>query len=171
MLTLSEIYQWIMENFPYYRQNQQRSAGSVPSLIRLPRVFLPLFASAFFPRPLPFECGKRHSFQMAELHPTLALLQRLLRQSRQVRVLFVSSERRSGFYRTPDKPGKGSFWTLHQLATNMFENGCYLRRQKRFKVQGKEHTGRSKKVCLLFLFHRLFRATIGTTTPIRMVRP
>ena len=31
------------------------------------------------------------------------------------------------------RPGKGSYWALHQEATNMFENGCYLRRQKRFK--------------------------------------
>ncbi|VDN43281.1 unnamed protein product [Gongylonema pulchrum] len=29
MLTLSEIYQFIMDNYAYYRQNQQRSAGSV----------------------------------------------------------------------------------------------------------------------------------------------
>ena len=36
--------------------------------------------------------------------------------------------------RTPDKPGKGSFWSLHPDSGNMFENGCYLRRQKRFKV-------------------------------------
>ena len=37
--------------------------------------------------------------------------------------------------RTPDKPGKGSFWALHPNSGNMFENGCYLRRQKRFKVR------------------------------------
>lgn len=36
--------------------------------------------------------------------------------------------------RTPDKPGKGSFWSLHPDSGNMFENGCYLRRQKRFKI-------------------------------------
>src|SRR5262249_1815133 len=35
--------------------------------------------------------------------------------------------------RGPDRPGKGSYWTLHPDAGNMFENGCYLRRQKRFK--------------------------------------
>ena len=35
------------------------------------------------------------------------------------------------------RPGKGSYWTLHQEATNMFENGCYLRRQKRFKCTSK----------------------------------
>uniref|UniRef100_A0A8C2XG98 Forkhead box A2 n=1 Tax=Cyclopterus lumpus TaxID=8103 RepID=A0A8C2XG98_CYCLU len=39
--------------------------------------------------------------------------------------------------RSPDKPGKGSFWTLHPDSGNMFENGCYLRRQKRFKCDKK----------------------------------
>lgn len=42
------------------------------------------------------------------------------------------------FCRSPDKPGKGSFWTLHEHCGNMFENGCYLRRQKRFKVKERE---------------------------------
>ncbi|CAF1378847.1 unnamed protein product [Rotaria magnacalcarata] len=32
-----------------------------------------------------------------------------------------------------DRLRKGSYWALHQEATNMFENGCYHRRQKRFK--------------------------------------
>ena len=40
--------------------------------------------------------------------------------------------------RSPDKPGKGSYWTLHPDSGNMFENGCYLRRQKRFKCAKKE---------------------------------
>lgn len=40
--------------------------------------------------------------------------------------------------RTPDKPGKGSFWMMHPEANNMFENGCFLRRQKRFKCTQKE---------------------------------
>uniref|UniRef100_A0A1I7SGQ6 Fork-head domain-containing protein n=2 Tax=Bursaphelenchus xylophilus TaxID=6326 RepID=A0A1I7SGQ6_BURXY len=47
--------------------------------------------------------------------------------------------------RTPDKPGKGSFWTLHALCGNMFENGCFLRRQKRFKLPNKERDGRRRK--------------------------
>ena len=40
-----------------------------------------------------------------------------------------------------DKPGKGSFWTLHELCGDMFENGCFLRRQKRFKLPNKEGGG------------------------------
>ncbi|VDM39573.1 unnamed protein product [Toxocara canis] len=92
MLTLSEIYQFIMDNYAYYRQNQQRSAGWQNSI--------------------------RHSLSFNDC--------------------FVKVPR------TPDKPGKGSFWTLHEDCGNMFENGCYLRRQKRFKIgDGKP---RSRKV-------------------------
>lgn len=80
MLTLSEIYQFIMDLFPYYRQNQQRWQNSI-----------------------------RHSLSFNDC--------------------FVKVPR------TPDKPGKGSFWTLHPDSGNMFENGCYLRRQKRFKCE------------------------------------
>ncbi|CAF2332937.1 unnamed protein product [Rotaria sp. Silwood2] len=39
--------------------------------------------------------------------------------------------------RSADRPGKGSFWALHPDSGNMFENGCYLRRQKRFKIKDK----------------------------------
>ena len=83
MLTLAEIYQFIMDLFPFYRQNQQRWQNSI-----------------------------RHSLSFNDC--------------------FVKVPR------TPDKPGKGSFWTLHPDSGNMFENGCYLRRQKRFKDDKKE---------------------------------
>ncbi|KAG7176193.1 forkhead box protein A2-like [Homarus americanus] len=83
MVTLSEIYQFIMDLFPYYRQNQQRWQNSI-----------------------------RHSLSFNDC--------------------FIKIPR------TPDKPGKGSFWSLHPDSGNMFENGCYLRRQKRFKCEKKE---------------------------------
>ena len=83
MLTLSEIYQFIMDLFPFYRQNQQRWQNSI-----------------------------RHSLSFNDC--------------------FIKVPR------TPDKPGKGSFWSLHPASGNMFENGCYLRRQKRFKCPGKD---------------------------------
>ncbi|XP_034436570.1 hepatocyte nuclear factor 3-beta-like isoform X1 [Hippoglossus hippoglossus] len=78
-LTLNEIYQWITDLFPFYRQNQQRWQNSI-----------------------------RHSLSFNDC--------------------FIKVPR------SPDRPGKGSFWALHPDSGNMFENGCYLRRQKRFKT-------------------------------------
>ncbi|XP_029470046.1 forkhead box protein A2-A-like [Rhinatrema bivittatum] len=78
MMMLNEIYQWITDLFPYYRQNQQRWQNSI-----------------------------RHSLSFNDC--------------------FVKVPR------SPEKPGKGSYWALHPDSGNMFENGCYLRRQKRFK--------------------------------------
>ncbi|XP_076878996.1 forkhead box A sequence [Brachyhypopomus gauderio] len=80
-LTLNEIYDWIRQLFPYYRQNQQRWQNSI-----------------------------RHSLSFNDCF---------------VRVP-----------RSPGSPGKGSFWTLHPDSGNMFENGCYMRRQKRFRCVG-----------------------------------
>ncbi|XP_075692974.1 forkhead box protein A4-B-like [Rhinoderma darwinii] len=80
MMTLNDIYQWIIDLFPYYRQNQQRWQNSI-----------------------------RHSLSFNDC--------------------FIKVPR------SPEKPGKGSYWTLHPDSGNMFENGCYLRRQKRFKCE------------------------------------
>lgn len=46
-------------------------------------------------------------------------------------------------FRNNKKPGKGSYWTMDPDAYNMFENGSYLRRRKRFK-KDKEHVDKKK---------------------------
>ncbi|XP_062271234.1 forkhead box protein B1-like [Scomber scombrus] len=81
MLPLSEIYKFIMDRFPYYRENTQRWQNSL-----------------------------RHNLSFNDC--------------------FIKIPRR------PDQPGKGSFWALHPSCGDMFENGSFLRRRKRFKVGG-----------------------------------
>lgn len=78
MLTLSEIYQFIMELFPFYRQNQQRWQNSI-------RYFL------------SFQAGRVNKLQLMICS----------RHSLSFNDCFVKVPR------TPDKPGKGSFWSLH----------------------------------------------------------
>ncbi|XP_061526963.1 forkhead box protein B1-like [Phycodurus eques] len=36
--------------------------------------------------------------------------------------------------RGPEQPGKGGMWALHPLCGDMFQNGSFLRRRKRFKA-------------------------------------
>ncbi|CAF0852353.1 unnamed protein product [Adineta steineri] len=48
--------------------------------------------------------------------------------------------------RSTERPGKGSFWALHPDSGNMFENGCYLRRQKRFKIRDKTKDPNKSKI-------------------------
>lgn len=87
MLTLSDIYKFIMDRFPYYRKNTQRWQNSL-----------------------------RHNLSFNDC--------------------FIKIPRR------PDRPGKGSYWALHPNCGDMFENGSFLRRRKRFKLpkQVKEAT-------------------------------
>lgn len=79
MLPLSDIYKFIMDKFPFYRQNTQRWQNSL-----------------------------RHNLSFNDC--------------------FIKIPRR------PDRPGKGSYWALHPMCGDMFENGSFLRRRKRFKT-------------------------------------
>ena len=84
MLPLNDIYKFIMDRFPFYRQNTQRWQNSL-----------------------------RHNLSFNDC--------------------FIKIPRR------PDRPGKGSYWALHPMCGDMFENGSFLRRRKRFKFQYRNH--------------------------------
>uniref|UniRef100_A0A915KJC7 Fork-head domain-containing protein n=1 Tax=Romanomermis culicivorax TaxID=13658 RepID=A0A915KJC7_ROMCU len=59
--------------------------------------------------------------------------QNSIRHSLSFNDCFVKVSRMNG-----EKPGKGAYWTLHSECGNMFESGCYLRRQNKFKVTSKD---------------------------------
>ncbi|XP_022218749.1 fork head domain-containing protein FD5 [Drosophila obscura] len=79
LLPLSDIYRFIMEQFPYYQKNTQKWQNSL-----------------------------RHNLSFNDC--------------------FIKIPRN-------EKKGKGSYWTLHPMAFNMFESGSLLRRRKRFQVK------------------------------------
>lgn len=83
MMTLNEIYQFIENRFPYFKENTQRWQNSI-----------------------------RHNLSLNDC--------------------FLKVSKNSG------KPGKGNYWALHPKAGDMFGNGSFLRRSKRFKTSSPE---------------------------------
>ncbi|XP_059152922.1 forkhead box protein E4-like [Physella acuta] len=79
MMTLNQIYNYIMEKFPYFKENQQRWQNSI-----------------------------RHNLSLNDCFIKIS--------------------------RAPGRPGKGNYWALHPSCGDMFGNGSFLRRAKRFKL-------------------------------------
>jgi hypothetical protein len=79
MMTLNEVYAFIMNRFPYFKENQQRWQNSI-----------------------------RHNLSLNDCFLKIP--------------------------RAPGRPGKGNYWALHPACGDMFGNGSFLRRAKRFKL-------------------------------------
>ncbi|XP_043917863.1 forkhead box protein B2 [Protopterus annectens] len=110
MLPLSDIYKFIMDRFPYYRENTQRWQNSL-----------------------------RHNLSFNDC--------------------FIKIPRR------PDQPGKGSFWALHPDCGDMFENGSFLRRRKRFKVHRSDHLASKNSQMIHYFHHPHQQAKLGIGPP------
>jgi len=82
MMTLSDIYKFITDNFPFYRNTKLRWQNSL-----------------------------RHNLSFNDC--------------------FVKISKAN------EQGGKGSYWTLHQQSSQMFEEGSLLRRKRRFQHQNR----------------------------------
>lgn len=106
MCTLNEIYQFIMDNFPYYRQQQRRWQNSIRHSLSFNDCFVKLT------RP-PTDDTHGHSSSSSSCS------------------------------------GKGGYWTLHSQSGSMFDNGCFLRRQKRFRCPLAQREREARKMSLV----------------------
>lgn len=52
--------------------------------------------------------------------------------------------------REPGNPGKGNYWTLDPLAEDMFDNGSFLRRRKRYKRPSPHYVLRDRALMATF---------------------
>ncbi|XP_033634529.1 forkhead box protein B1-like [Asterias rubens] len=82
--------------------------------------------------------------------------------------------------RRPDRPGKGSYWALHPLSADMFENGSFLRRRKRFKsprITAIDHNLQIKQIDSAKIFQEQAKiglppfAALGSLSPYSVPMP
>ncbi|XP_024596155.1 forkhead box protein D3 [Neophocaena asiaeorientalis asiaeorientalis] len=70
--------------------------------------------------------------------------------------------------REPGNPGKGNYWTLDPQSEDMFDNGSFLRRRKRFKRHQQEHL--REQTALMMQSFGAYAALIATHQPLSLSR-
>uniref|UniRef100_A0A8C5UJ97 Forkhead box D3 n=1 Tax=Malurus cyaneus samueli TaxID=2593467 RepID=A0A8C5UJ97_9PASS len=106
------------------RRRRRRAAGqSKPksSLVKPPYSYIALITMAIQTNRFPYYREKFPAWQNS------------IRHNLSLNDCFVKIPRE------PGNPGKGNYWTLDPQSEDMFDNGSFLRRRKRFKRHQQEH--------------------------------
>ncbi|EUB56473.1 Defective pharyngeal development protein [Echinococcus granulosus] len=137
--TLSEIYAWIMNHFAYYRKNTKRpnkkSAREIVTSAMSARCSNRLCSPCQRVSPVPV------------LTPSPPCLTAISTWQNSVRHALSFNDCFTKVPRPPGETGKGAYWTLHEGATGMFENGSSIRRCRKFvdEQRVRPRSGRSRK--------------------------